>query len=91
MKLLITQAELLQRFQRDLPDLKEVIIDGMSPASTSPSINTFNPNILPISIGVHLKAGNLIGAVKEARGLYSLGLKEAKEYCEMYMYRPPGY
>ncbi len=87
MKLIISQADLLTRFQRELPELKEIIVEGLVTPQADTS-NTFNPNVLPLSIGAYLKVGNLVGAVKEARTLYGLQLKEAKDYVEQYMYRP---
>ncbi len=91
MKLVLTKEQLVTHFQTQMSyEIKEVVIEGLPIVATGDS-NLFNPNILPISIGKYLQQGNLIGAIKEARTLYGLGLKEAKDYCEMYYYRTPSY
>ncbi len=90
MKLVLTKEQLVAHFQTQMSyEIKEVVIEGLPIIATGGS-NSFNLNVLPLSIGTYLKAGNVIGAIKEARTLYGLGLKEAKDYVEQYFYRAPG-
>lgn len=59
-----------------------ITIDGLAPASSV----TVLDKPLPTAAIYELNQGNKIGAIKELRAAWGIGLKEAKDYVEMYCY-----
>ena len=81
---LISTTDILRILQLRNPDIKEVELTGTLSEPTFDPTPRFDPALLPLRIGRYLAEGNLIAGIKEARAMYGLGLKEAKDYCEQY-------